>query len=69
MSQWELVLAYIKARGSITALDAVIDLGIIDLAGRIRDLRRKGFNILSTPERGVNRFGVRCDYVRYTLNA
>ena len=67
MSQWELVLAYIKARGSITALDAVIDLGIIDLAGRIRDLRKKGFNILSTTERGVNRFGVKCDYVRYSL--
>lgn len=67
MSQWELVLAYIKARGSITALDAVIDLGIIDLAGRIRDLRKKGFNILSTPERGVNRFGVKCDYARYSL--
>lgn len=67
MSQWELVLAYIKARGSITALDAVIDLGIIDLAARIRDLRKKGFNILSTKERGVNRFGVKCDYVRYSL--
>lgn len=31
MSQWELVLAYIKAHGSITALDAIMELGIIDL--------------------------------------
>ena len=67
MSQWELVLAYIKAHGSITALQAIMEHGIIDLAGRIRDLRREGFPIVSTPERGITRVGERCDYVRYSL--
>lgn len=61
------VLDYIKRNGSITAMDAVNDLGIIDLAARIRDLRREGVPIVSTPERGINRFGERCDYVRYSL--
>lgn len=61
------VLEYIKRNGSITALDAVNELGIIDLAARIRDLRRAGIPVISTPERGINRFGERCDYVRYSL--
>lgn len=68
MSQWELVLAYMKAHGSITALDAVMDLGIIDLAGRIRDLRHMGLPIVSTPETGTNRYGDKVRYARYTLN-
>lgn len=69
MSQWELVLAYLKAHGSITALEAVIYLGIIDLAGRIRDLRHMGIQIISTPETSTNRYGDKVRYVRYTINA
>lgn len=69
MSQWELVLAYIKAHGSITSLDAIMELGIIDLAGRIRDLRHRGYPIVSTPETGKNRWGEKVRFVRYTLNA
>lgn len=68
MSQWELVLAYIKAHGSITSLQAVTDLGIIDLAGRVRDLRHRGFQIIATPETGKNRYGDKCRYVRYSFN-
>lgn len=68
MSQWELVLAYIKAHGSITSLQAVTDLGIIDLQGRIRDLRKKGFRIIATEETGKNRYGEKCRYNRYSFN-
>ena len=67
MSQRERVLIYLKTNGSITALDAVKDLGIIDLAGRVRDLRAMGHEIKSVPETVKNRFGEPCRIVRYTL--
>ena len=51
----------------MTALDGVKDLGIIDLAGRIRDLRKLGVDVKSTPETVVNRFGEPCRIVRYSL--
>ena len=67
MSQRERVLIYLKTNGSITALDAMRDLGIIDLAGRVRDLRAMGHDIKSLPMTVKNRFGEPCRIVRYTL--
>lgn len=67
MSQRDRVFDYIMDNGSITALDAMRDLGIIDLAGRVRDLRQLGFAVKSTPEVVKNRFGEKCRIVRYTL--
>lgn len=67
MSQKERVLIYLKTNGSITALDAMKDLGIIDLAGRVRDLRQSGVDVKSKPEMVKNRYGEPCRIVRYTL--
>lgn len=56
MTQRERVHDYLVRNGSMTALDGVKDLGIIDLAGRIRDLRKLGVDVKSTPETVTNRF-------------
>lgn len=67
MKQTGLVLKYMEDFGSITPLDAVKDLGIMCLAERIRDLRKSGVKIVSTPESGLNRYGAKTHYTRYTL--
>lgn len=67
MTQRERVLRYLQLHGSITAADAVRDLGVACLAERVRDLRERGHSIKSIPETVVNRFGEPCRIVRYTL--
>ena len=67
MKQTGLVLKYMEDFGSITPLDAVKDLGIMCLAERIRDLRKSGVKIASTPESGINRYGKTTHYTRYSL--
>ena len=67
MRQCELVLKYMEDFGSITPLDAVKDLGIMCLAERIRDLRKAGVKIVSTPESSKNRYGKNVRYTRYSL--
>lgn len=69
MKQAELVLKYMEDFGSITPLDAVKDLGIMCLAERVRDLRKAGVNVISTPESGLNRYGAKTHYTRYSLEA
>ena len=60
-SQNDKILAYIKRRGSITALDAV-RFGCLRLAARISDLRDMGVQINSKLE--IKR---KKTYARYTL--
>jgi len=60
-SQNDKILAYIKRRGSITALDAV-RFGCLRLAARISDLRDMGFQISSKLETKRKK-----TYARYTL--
>ena len=67
MTQRERGLDYLRENGSMTALDGIRELGIIDLAGRIRDLRRSGYEVKSTPETVKNRFGEICWIARYSL--
>jgi len=46
--QCQRVLDYIKREGSITTMDAFLDLGIARLSGRIYDLRTAGLDIRTT---------------------
>ena len=69
MKQTEKVLDYIQRFGSITAAEAVMDLGIYRLSARISDLRDEGYNIKSEMESGKNRFGEPTHYSRYSLEA
>lgn len=66
-TQNQRVLAYIKMFGSITQLDALRDLAVMRLASRIADLRKEGYNIVSTIEAVENRFGETCHIKRYAF--
>lgn len=66
-TQNERILSYIEEYGSITQLEALNDLGVMRLASRISDLKRKGYNIISENVTIKNRYGEKCSIKRYSL--
>lgn len=66
-TQTERVLDYIDEFGSITQMEALNDLGVMRLASRISDLKRKGYPITSSIEVVKNRYGERCHIKRYSM--
>lgn len=66
-NQEQRILKYIEDHGSITALDAMRDIGVMRLSSRISEMRRKGINIQQRKEQTENRYGERCNIVRYWL--
>lgn len=66
-TQNQLILDYIAEFGSITPLEAIQDLGIMRLASRISDLKRKGYNIISENVTIKNRYGEKCSIKRYSI--
>ena len=68
MTQKELILKYIADFGSITSFQAYADLGITQLATRIKELKAKGYVFQTVPESNTNRYGKPVHYVRYFMN-
>lgn len=66
-TQCDRVLGYMENFGSITQLEAMQDLGVMRLASRISDIRKKGYHITSTVEAVKNRYGETCYVKRYSL--
>ena len=66
--QTDRVLEYISTFGSITALEALRDLGVMRLSSRICDLQRSGVRFYKVRENILNRFGEKCWIVRYSLD-
>ena len=66
--QADRVLSYMRNYGSITALQAMRDLGVYRLASRIHELREYGFGITSDNVLVQNRYGDKSRIARYTLN-
>ena len=66
-TQNERILAYIAEFGSITQLEALRDLGVMRLASRISDLRKKGYAIVSERVTVSNRWGEKCPIKKYSL--
>ena len=66
-SQKKRVVQYMKDFGSITSMEAVMDLGIMRLASRIHDLKEDGYNIKSDVETAINRYGEKVHFARYRL--
>ena len=63
------VVEYITMHNSITALEAMNDLGIARLAARIHELRENhGFDILDQPVKMKNRWGKPVKISRYYLD-
>lgn len=69
MTQNERVLDYMKRFGSITQIEALSDLGIMRLASRINDLKKKGHCVNKEMVKSKNRFGESVQFARYSLEA
>lgn len=67
ITQNERIVDYINAYGSITTLEAFVDLGITRLASRICDLAKQGYEFDKKFESSPNRFGEPTSYVRYSF--
>lgn len=66
--QTERVLDYMRRHGSITTLDAILDLGVLRLASRISELQKAGVPIKRDWMKVKNRFGEDCNVLRYSID-
>jgi hypothetical protein len=67
MTQKELILKYIADYGSISSFQAYTDLGITQLATRIKELKAKGYTFQTEPQMAINRYGKPVHFVKYYL--
>jgi hypothetical protein len=58
MTQRDIILWHLQNVGTLTRAQAASEYGIYELAARIVELKRLGYNITSTRGSSVNRFGV-----------
>ena len=65
--QNEMVLAYMKGKGSITSMEAFTKLGVTRLSARIYDLKEKGVKIQSQRESSIDRHNQKTHFNRYFL--
>lgn len=66
MTQIERIVRYIDEHGSITPMDAFMDLGITKLATQISIMIRSGYGITKTMTKGKNRWGEPVHYMSYS---
>lgn len=69
MTQTDRVLDYLQRFGSITALEALRDLGIMHLSSRITELRQKGYSVDREMIEVKNRWGEKTFVARYKMEA
>lgn len=67
ISQCDRILRHLRDYGSITSLEAINEYGILRLASRINDLKRKGYTITSEMMVGENRYQEKVHYSVYRL--
>lgn len=67
MSQVDELYEYLKKHGSITGVECMTELGILNYKGRIHDLRKLGVQIRAVKNREPNRNGEVKPYRRYYL--
>lgn len=67
MTQRDRILTYLEENGSITALDAVKELGILQLSARLVELEKRGYRFDKKQESSLNRYGEKVYYTRYSL--
>lgn len=66
-TQNDMVLEHLRAKGTITPMEAMNQYGIMRLGARIWDLKRDGHRITRRLVSGKNRFGLRVDFAEYRL--
>jgi hypothetical protein len=67
ITQCDRILRHLNDYGSITSLEAIQEYGILRLASRINDLKRRGHKIISITEKSKNRYGETVHYSVYML--
>lgn len=67
VNQKDRIINYIREFGSITSKEAYDDLGITQLATRIKELKEEGHEFRTEWENSKNRYGERVDFKRYYL--
>lgn len=67
MTQNKRIIRYLKDFGSITAYEAVRELGITQLSARICELQNMGYKFNKKTEFSRNRYGEKTHYIRYSL--
>ena len=66
-SQCERIIDYMQRYGSITQLQAYLDIGCWRLASRISDLKKQGYAIKREMVKVKNRYGEYVPVARYSL--
>ena len=64
-TQCQRILQYIEDFGSITQMEALIDLGCMRLASRISELRKAGHKITRVMQTTKNRYGESVRFAKY----
>lgn len=67
ITQCDRILRHLKDYGSISSLEAITDYGILRLASRINDLKRRGCKIIAETKTGKNRYNETTHYRVYKL--
>ena len=67
MTQAEEILQYMRRHGSITRLQSVYELGIVNTPGRIKDLEYMGHKIHRETRRGEAKNGRKFRYTVWSL--
>lgn len=67
MTQCEKIIRHLRDHGSITTLEAINEYGILRLASRVNDLKRRGYNIVGETKTGRNRYGEKTSFKVYRL--
>lgn len=65
--QVDILLDYLLIHESVTGMECINILGIMNYKGRIFDLRKMGYAIITKMEQGTKRDGTQCVYARYIL--
>lgn len=68
MRQNDRILRHLQDHGSISALEALEEYGIMRLASRISDLKKSGIPIRREMVSGKNRYGEQTSYARYSID-
>lgn len=67
MNQREVVIEYMTDFGSITPMEAFVELGVTRLSAVIYDLKREGYVFDEKRETVVNRYGKKVSYKRFWI--
>ena len=65
--QCQMLLDYMRLHGSVTGLQSINELGIMNYKGRIHDLRKMGYTIRTDYITRMNAHGDVKTFAQYTL--